>query len=198
MNDQLALVESYLPNSGGVSPRAGAGNGALASADHDDHQILRAVVEGTAGSTGEEFFEDLVRHLTSAIGVPFAAISEFAGVNTRVRTLAFWARGHIQKNFEYDLPGTPCEDVMRGRLCHHPAGVKDRFPLAKPLVQLEVESYLRTPLLDREGNVLGLLAIYDTRPMPAQHRHLNLLRIFGARVAAVLERLRAEQRLGAS
>src|SRR5208282_6938568 len=54
------------------------------------------------------------------------------------------------------------------------------------------------PLLDREGNVLGLLAIFDDRPMPAEPRHLYLLRIFAARVAAVLERLRAEQRLGAS
>src|SRR6516165_8615873 len=65
------------------------------------------------------------------------------------------------------LPGTPCEDVMRGRLCHHPTGVKDRFPQAKPLVQLGVESYLGTPLLDSEGNVLGLLAVFDKRPMPS-------------------------------
>src|SRR5208282_6303606 len=54
------------------------------------------------------------------------------------------------------------------------------------------------PLLDREGNVLGLLAIFDDRPMPAEPRHLYLLRIFAARVAAVLERLRAERRLSAS
>ena len=180
-------------------PRVADGKGLPAIGHNDDLDILRAIVEGTAGSTGEEFFQDLVRHLTSAIGVPFAAISEFAGVNAHVRTLAFSARGQIQENFEYDLPGTPCEDVvLGGRLCHHPLGVKDQFPRAKPLVQLRVESYLGAPLLDREGNVLGLLAIFDDKPMPAQPRHLYLLRIFAARVAAVLERLRAEQRLGAS
>jgi PAS domain S-box-containing protein len=200
MSNETSFTGPYLPDSLRASPRAAGGKGSPAIADHDDLDILRAIVEGTAGSTGEEFFQDLVRHLTSAIGVPFAAISEFAGGNnTRVRTLAFWARGKIQENFEYDLPGTPCEDVvMHGRLCHHPTGVKDEFPRAKPLVQLGVESYLGAPLLDREGNVLGLLAIFDDRPMPAQPRHLYLLRIFAARVAAVLERLRAEQRLGVS
>ena len=104
-----------------------------AAAVNDEDRILRAIVEGTAGSTGEQFFNDLVRHLASAIGVPFAGISEFTGVNNRVRTLAFWARDHIQENFEYNLAGTPCEEVLRGRLCHHSEGVKDRFPRATPL-----------------------------------------------------------------
>jgi formate hydrogenlyase transcriptional activator len=180
-------------------PQAAGGKGSPAAADRDDHDILRAIVEGTAGSTGEEFFEDLVQNLASAIDVPFAAISEFASTNTHVRTLAFWARGQIQENFEYDLAGTPCEDVVKhGRLCHHPVGVKNRFPRALPLVGLGIESYLGAPLLDREGNVLGLLAIFDDKPMPAQPRHLYVLRIFAARVAAVLERLRAEQRMSAS
>jgi PAS domain S-box-containing protein len=164
----------------------------------DELDVLRAVVEGTAGSTGEAFFNDLVSHLASALGVPFAAISEFAGVSTRVRTLAFWARGRLQENFEYDLAGTPCEEVLRGELCHYPAGVMDRFPRAKPLVQLGIQSYLGAPLLDGAGNVLGLLAVFDERPLAVQTRHLYVLRVFAARVSAVLERLRAEQRLSAS
>src|SRR5947209_2764006 len=170
----------------------------ISHAEPDGLPILRAVVEGTAGSTGEEFFQDLVRHLAAAIGVPFAAISEFCGDHRRVRTRAFWARGQLQENFEYDLAGTPCADVVRGRLCHHAAAVKDRFPLAKPLVQLGIEGYLGAPLLDRDGQVLGLLAVFDDRPMPAHPRHVYVLRIFAARVAGVLERLRAENRLSAS
>src|SRR5580693_3154151 len=127
MNNETFLAELDLPDSLGERPRTAGGKGLSANEDHDDLDILRTIVEGTAGSTGEEFFQDLVRHLTSAIGVPFAAISEFASVNTRVRTLAFWAQGRIQENFEYDLQGTPCEDVMRGLLCQHSAGVKERF-----------------------------------------------------------------------
>jgi formate hydrogenlyase transcriptional activator len=177
---------TVFPNS---SPSRAAGN---------DLDTLRAIVEGTARSTGQEFFQALAQHLASAVGVPFAAVSEFASGNRRVRTIAFWAQGRIQENFEYDLAGTPCDDVVRGRLCHHPAGVKDGFPKAKLLVELGVESYLGAPLLDADGNVLGLLAVFDKRPMPPEPRHLYLLRIFAARASAELQRLRAEQRLGAS
>ena len=96
MNNVPSLARPYIPDPLGAGPRAAGGNGSPAAAVHDDLDILRAIVEGTAGSTGEEFFQDLVRHLASAIGVPFAAISEFAGANTRVRTLAFW-RGDKSK-----------------------------------------------------------------------------------------------------
>jgi PAS domain S-box-containing protein len=198
MKNESFFAASLIPESLRANGRVESGNESPALAVPDDLNILRAIVEGTVGRTGEEYFQALVHHLTSALGVPFAAISEFAGVNKRVRTLAFWAGGQIQDNFEYDLPGTPCEDVMRGRLCHHPAGVKDQFPQAKPLAQLGVESYLGTPLLDSEGNVLGLLAVFDKRPMPSRPRHLYILRIFAASVAAALERLRVEQRLSAS
>src|SRR5260370_21502846 len=128
MKSETPLAGLGMAESLGAGPRAFRGNGEPATAVHDDLDILRAVVEGTAGSTGEQFFQDLVRHLASAIGVPFAAISEFAGANTRVRTLAFWGRGRLQGNFEYDLAGPPCEEVTHARSCPHSAGTEDLFP----------------------------------------------------------------------
>ena len=98
--------------------------------------LLCAIVEGTARSTGEVFFESLVTHLAAAIGVSYAFVAEFAGTATRVRTLASWGKGEIRPNVEYDLAGTPCEDVVRGGLCHHPLGVQRKFPRDQDLVDL--------------------------------------------------------------
>ena len=161
----------------------------------DEIVALRAIVEGTARSTGEDFFESLVGHLASAIGVSYAFVAEFAGVATRVRTLAFCGKGEIRPNVEYDLAGTPCEDVVRGGLCHHPVGVQRKFPADQYLVDLGIESYLGVPLLDGEGNILGHLAVFDERPMPSEPRRLFIFRIFATRAAVELERLRIEQRL---
>ena len=86
----------------------------------DELAALRALVEGTAGHTGQEFFQSLVRHLAAAVGTRYAFVAVFAG-GTRVRTLAFWFRDRIMDDIEWDVIGTPCEDVMRGNLCHHPA-----------------------------------------------------------------------------
>ena len=165
------------------------------ASDDDEIAALRAIVEGTARSTGDVFFKSLVRHLADALGVSYAFVAEFAGVATRVRTLAYWGKGRLRENVEFELAGTPCEDVVRGNLCHHPLGVQAKFPRDRGLVELAIESYLGVPLLDVEGNVLGHLAVFDERPMPPEPRRLFIFRIFATRAAVELERLRVEQRL---
>jgi PAS domain S-box-containing protein len=163
----------------------------------DELTTLRALVEGTARNTGQEFFESLVRNLAAAVKTRYAFVAEFADAE-RARTVAFWCRDRIVDNVEWDLQGTPCEEVVRGNLCHHPTGVKDLFPGDKLLVDWGIESYLGVPLSDAEGKHLGHLVIFDERPMPAEPRRLFTLRIFAARAAAELERLRYEARLAES
>jgi PAS domain S-box-containing protein len=164
------------------------------TAASDDVAALRAIVEGTSHHTGEAFFQSLVRHLATAVEARYAFVAEFAG-GTRVRTLAYWFRDRIIANVEWDVIGTPCADVVRGNLCHYPSGVKDRFPDDKPLVEWRIESYLGVPLQGANGDHLGHLAVFDEQPMPAEPRKLFTMRIFGARAAAELERLRYEQQL---
>ena len=94
------------------------------TANADEIAALRAIVEGTARSTGAVFFESLVRHLAAAVGVGYAFVAEFAHVTTHVRTIAFWGPDGVRPNVEYDLNGTPCEDIVRGGLCHYPRGVQ--------------------------------------------------------------------------
>jgi len=164
----------------------------------DEIAALRAIVEGTAHSTGAEFFTTLVKHLAGAIGVEYAFVAEFTGQPMHARTLAYWSRDHIHKNFEWDLRGTPCEDVVNGALCHHPTNVARKFPADTALADMGIESYLGVPLRDSGGNVLGHLAVFDSRAMPEEPRRLFIFRIFAARAAAELERLRAEEMLRAS
>jgi PAS domain S-box-containing protein len=160
----------------------------------DEVAALRAIVEGTARGTGEEFFQSLVRHLAWAIDARYAFVAEFKG-EYRARTVAYWERDHIGENFEWDLRGTPCEDVINGQLCHHPTGVAERFPGDRGLVEMGIQSYLGVPLKGMNGQVLGHLAVFDDRPMPEETRTLFVFRIFAARAAAELERLRYEQML---
>jgi formate hydrogenlyase transcriptional activator len=161
---------------------------------------LRVIVEGTAQSTGAEFFQTLVRHLAQAVDVHYAFVAEFAspGTRTRARTIAFWSRDDIAENFEWTLAGTPCEEVVDGKLCHHPSAVRESFPEDKILIELKVESYLGVPLCNAEGKVLGHLAVFDDRSMPEKPSKLLIFRIFAARAAAELSRLNLEAELRGS
>src|SRR3954463_7087456 len=116
----------------------------------DDLVALRAVVEGTAPAVGEEVFRSLVRHMALALGTGYALVAEFAGT-MRARTLAYWKPGGLAPNIEWGLVGTPCEDVVRGSLCHHPSGVSAKFPSDEVLVAWGIESYLGVPLAAPDG-----------------------------------------------
>jgi hypothetical protein len=150
----------------------------------EERAALRAIVEGTARATGEEFFQTLVRHLAGAVDAHYAFVAEFASrdITATARTIAFWSRDHIADNFEWTLAGTPCEDVIQGKLCHYPSGVRQSFP-TDTTVKLGIDSYLGVPLSDPEGKVLCHLAVFDERPMPEEPRKLLSFRIFAARAA---------------
>ena len=132
----------------------------------DDVQALLTILAGTAQSTGEEFLQSLVRHLSAAVDAEYAFVAEFADVEL-ARTLAYWFRDHFHQNVEFDLAGTPCEEVVSGNLCHHPRHTYQLFPSDQILVDLGIESYLGVPLLDAQGVTLGHLAVFDSRPMSA-------------------------------
>jgi formate hydrogenlyase transcriptional activator len=172
----------------------------LPPTDSTEIDALRAIVEGTAQATGEPFFQSLVANLAKAIGVRYAFVAEFAGTGgpMRVRTLAYWFREGLKPNVEWDVTGTPCEDVVRGNLCHYPTDVSVRFPADEALVEWDIQSYLGVPLRDADGRHLGHLAAFDERPMPAEPRKLFIFRIFAARAAAELQRLRMERRVAES
>ena len=158
---------------------------------------LRSVVEGTAAVTGEDFFYSLVYHLTCALSVNYAFVTECIEETDpeRVCTLAFWCKDDFGKNFEYDITNTPCEQVIAGSSCHYPNNLRQIFPLDNDLIPLNAESYVGVPLVNASGKILGHLVVIDDRPMEDGSTELSILRIFAARAAAEIERQKAERQL---
>jgi PAS domain S-box-containing protein len=161
----------------------------------DEGAALREILEGTAKETGEGFFAALVENLAKVLGTYGAWVTIWHG-EKRLRAVAFWLGGRFVEDYEYELAGTPCEPVFKDcRLVHVADRVVDLYPNDPDLGPMGAVSYMGVPLLDLDGQILGHLAVLDTRPMPGQPRLLALFRIFAARAAAELQRLRAEQRL---
>jgi transcriptional regulator with GAF, ATPase, and Fis domain len=157
--------------------------------------MLRAILEGTAGATGQEFFASLVRHLAAAIGVRYAFVAECRADRSRARTLAFWRGEGPGEDIEYDVTPTPCRGVLAGEVCHYPADLQALFPEDPDLAALGAQSYLGVPIVGRDGGVIGHLAVLDVRPMAADPRARSILLVFAARAGAELERLRSEEEL---
>jgi len=157
-------------------------------------ELLRTITVGTASVTGEQFFSSLVRHLAAAFQVPYAFVTECVG-KSRVRTLAFWKGEGFAENVEYDVAGTPCEDVLNGEIRCHVSNLQALFPKDTDLRDLAAESYLGMPLFDSSGGVVGHLAVLDTKPMVEDSRTTSVMQVFAARAGTEVKRLRAEQEL---
>jgi PAS domain S-box-containing protein len=159
------------------------------SAD-DELTALRIIAEGTASGTGDAFFRTLVEHLARAIGTHHAFVARFIPP-AKICTLAYWSDGRLIPNIEYELPGTPCAEVIEGGLCFYPRGLEERYAESEPGIQ----SYLGVPLIATDGRILGHVCAFDESPMADQPRTLAVFKIFAARAAAELDRLDLEKDL---
>ena len=155
--------------------------------------ILKKIVEGTATETGEGFFSALVKNLALALDVPAAWVTENVDESRRFVILAFWLDGKLTENEELKPEGTPCEAVLlEGRMVHVPENIEEVFPNDPDLEPLGIKSYVGVPFNDKDGHVLGHLAVFDRRPMLESEEKLAIIRIFAARAASELRRIRAE------
>jgi PAS domain S-box-containing protein len=154
---------------------------------------LQNLIEGTAATTGQNFFSALVSHIAVALDVSYAMVAE--QVDGRLQVLAFWANGALQPTFSCQPVQTPCEQVLQDGKYYCHSCVQREFPNTSYLAEMRAESYLGLALHDTQGKAIGSLCILHHQPMRDPQQAENLLRVFAARAAAELERERATQAL---
>lgn len=161
-----------------------------------EEQLLN-VAKGVSASMGETFFHSLAEHVARALEADISFIGEvIREAPHRIRTVAMYRDGEIVDNVEYDLPGTPCENVFAKSFCAYPSGVQHLFPLDPLLGAMGIEGYAGMPLHDSAGNTLGIIAVLHRQPLRDSAQIESMIRIFATRAAAELERSKAERELG--
>jgi PAS domain S-box-containing protein len=106
--------------------------------------------------------------------------------------------GKFLENFEYEVEGTACADVVEDRkLIHIPDRLVELYAGRPELSSLKAVSYLGVPLLDTRGEVMGHLSVMDSKPLPADPRLISIFEIFASRAAAEQRRLRREMEVRA-
>ncbi|MDR4465659.1 MAG: PAS domain S-box protein [Nitrospira sp.] len=162
----------------------------------EQSEMLRAIVAGTAAETGEDFFKTLVLHLCSVFGVQYAIVGEVQPAAVRkIRTIAVCSGASLVENFEYFLADTPCEVALTHSIACFDQDVQASFPTFDRLNQLRVESYCGLSLKGKDGTVIGLLVVMDTKPLRHARRLKSFMTVFASRAGAELQRRQAEHEL---
>jgi PAS domain S-box-containing protein len=157
---------------------------------------LKKIVEGTSDQTGEGFFRLLVKNLAEVLDAHGVWVTEYLRDKNRLRALSFWLENHFVDDYEYDVPGTPCEPVLESEsICHIPDNVIKLYPGDPDLPPLGAVSYMGISLRDENNAIMGHLALLDNKPMAEIPEVFAIFRIFASRAAAEMRRLRHEQKL---
>ncbi len=156
--------------------------------------LLRALAEGTAAVTGEEFFRSLARHAARALQARYAFVAETLS-ELESRSLAYWAGDSFGAGFQYRFHGTPCQRVAAGYVCSTETNLQQLYPEDLWLAQIGVDSYIGVPMKNSDGKVLGHIAVLDVKPMRPSADDIAILKIFAARAGLEFERMRAFEKL---
>ncbi|MEG4864780.1 MULTISPECIES: sensor domain-containing protein [unclassified Microcoleus] len=169
-----------------------------------DRDLLGHILAGTDAPGGSEFFDTLVRHLAFALGVRCAvaaksikSIERSDAIPDRLQVLSFWSDGQLQPNFECDTANTPETLVFEQAMYSCPDGLVEAFPQDRRAVVTGSRSFVGALLKNSYGEPLGIICIFDDRPLlEAELTKFQLiLSIFAGRAAAELERQRLEAAL---
>ena len=160
-----------------------------------EHLVFE-IAQGVSGQTGVPFLRSLVRHLAAALEADFILVGTLQPGSERIRAVA--VHGGEDDTFEYDLAGTPCENVIQRQLCFYPSGIQRMFPRDAMLGQMGAEGYAGVPLVDRSGRCLGLICALTRRPLANLKMAEALLRVFAIRASSELERKNYEEALAHS
>jgi PAS domain S-box-containing protein len=161
---------------------------------NEENALLLSILDGTSHETGEAFFRSLVKELASVLNTYGALVADYLPDIRQLRPRAYWLGSDWVEPGPYNIAGTPCQGVIEmGELFQIPDNITAFFPENDFLKQAELVSYTGKPFKDAQGNIIGHLAVLDSKPIPDEARYLALFEIFGARAAAEMRRIRADE-----
>ena len=166
--------------------------------DISEQKIAENVMRSLARSGNleqPEFYNRSVEQLAQVYGAKFSFIGLLNEDKQSVQTLAVWGDGELLDNFDYDLEGTPCKDVLDFSKELIPRDASKIYSSDKMLVDMGIDSYYGAPLIGSDNTLLGLVSVMDVKPMQLSVWSEPVLGVFASRIAVEMERQIATENL---
>ena len=161
-------------------------------------ELLERLAVGTASAVGGDFLARLTRELAAALDARCALVGALAADGEQLEVVASWPADDFLRSFALPLASSPLGPTVEGDLRVVPADAFRRFPSDPLLERFEAEAVLALALRASDGRRFGVLAVLYPRPLGEAPLAQAVVRLFGARAAAELERLRSEEALEAA
>ena len=158
-------------------------------------KVLRTLATTTSAQDSTRFFKYCVETLAQLYNCQYAFIGLLTENKKQVRTQAVWAINNFADNFEYDLEGTPCAEIVNLEKELIPTNASKLYADDKLLVTMNIDSYFGAPILTKEQGVIGMVSVMDTKRMELNEWTAPVLGVFASRLAIEIQRKSAEDEL---
>ncbi len=119
---------------------------------------FRELAGQVAARSGEEFLQAVVAFLAREFSMDFVGITLRKDVDSPMLfTRAAILQGQTEISFKYAMQGTPCEEVIQGRVVQVLSEVARAYPKDTFFQEYGFQSYFGVPLRATNGQVLGLI-----------------------------------------
>ncbi|MCC6217550.1 MAG: PAS domain-containing sensor histidine kinase [Polyangiaceae bacterium] len=145
-----------------------------------------------AGAPPEGPFVALARELASLAGARWAVAASVSVDGSRAEVRALIDGGRPLEAREISLAGSACAEVLAAGACRLATGAALRFPDDPLLAPCGAESFSGVRLAGTGGQALGVLAVFHERPLRTAVETTTVMDLFATRLAAELERERAD------
>lgn len=152
-------------------------------------ESLKTLLVNIDLSSTEDFYSQCAQALTKTFNTQFAFIGLFTNSQKKsIKTRAVCKNGNIGENFTYSLKGTPCADVLNYDIEIIPKDAAKLYPNDDLLVKMAIESYFGAPLKTSTGDIIGIMAVMDTKPLFIDNALKSVLGLFANKVALEVQR----------
>lgn len=184
-----------------TNPALGGENKVIGFAqDITDYKLmqlgLKSIAMCSAESGGMKLIREMLVCFAQSTGVDSVFIARVAKNGcSKMKTMAFFRKGKFVDNIQYDIAGTPCEEVLANGLYYQSGNLQSEFPSDHLLLALNANSYIGVALLDINGKEHAILAALHHDEFDHPEIDKALLQICAARIASELNRMETQQRL---
>lgn len=159
-------------------------------------ESIRAITDKTAGKSGRDFYNVLIKELAKIINADFALIGTVSDEDRSiVNTLAICHKDKILKNQSLKIE---CESF---ETYFGPKNQKNQNCFSGPcrenfnINNFVIKVIAGIPLFDKDDNQIGVLFVLGTEPIEMYDNTFDIIKIFSIRAAEELEHEIADRKL---
>jgi diguanylate cyclase (GGDEF)-like protein/PAS domain S-box-containing protein len=158
------------------------------------YAALYKMASSVSASIDEEFFLQLTKNMTEAIGADAGFIAQLVSdAPLMAKTLAAVLDGKKIENMGYEVSKSPCRHLLDTENFILSESISECFNPSETMISMGMKDYVGQRLINSKGEVIGMLFVMMRETEKHTDIVLSLMKVFAARAGAELERLNSDQ-----